>query len=328
MTDYGIDIASHQGDRLDWNAVASNNITFASVKTTEGTTYTNPLATSQVNGARGVGILTGGYHYAHPGNAAGQAAFFADSLAARGLLDQGSMWPMLDMEESGFTDPNGFIAEFIAEFRARTGQRGILVYANVYWLTHLINPDLWADDGVLVWAAQYNGDPARPDYAHPRLVLHQHSNEGQVPGIGGHVDRNATMDGWDRSAFTIGTAPTPGPTPTPDPQPSPQPGGWADYTIVYGDTLSALAAARGTTVAEVARVNGIPDPNRIYAGQVISLPAGGNGGGGDGGLYVIQPGDTLSVLAAQWGTTVAAIASLNGISDPNRIYAGSTLRRP
>ncbi|MEU7525447.1 GH25 family lysozyme [Saccharothrix sp. NPDC042600] len=323
MTDYGIDISSHQGDRIDWPAVAGHNITFASVKTTEGTTYTNPLATNQVNGARSVGIMTGGYHYAHPGDIAGQVGYFAASLQARGLLDHGSMWPMLDMEAGGFGDPNPFIAEFISRFRAATGTP-LLVYANQNWFTTRLRPDEWADEAVLLWVAQYNGNPARPDYAHPRLVLHQHSEKGNVNGFPGLVDRNATMDGWDRSAFAIGSVPAPAPGPQP-PAPAPAPSGWVDYTIVWGDTLSALAVRFGTTVAELAAVNGIPNPDRIQAGQVIRVPVG-VGGGGE--RYQIQPGDTLSALAVRWGTTVAAIAARNGISNPDRIYAGDWITRP
>ncbi|MEZ4236165.1 MAG: LysM peptidoglycan-binding domain-containing protein [Myxococcota bacterium] len=41
--------------------------------------------------------------------------------------------------------------------------------------------------------------------------------------------------------------------------------------------------------------------------------------------YVVQRGDTLSHIAAAYGTTVAAIASANGIADPNRIRIGQTL---
>lgn len=44
--------------------------------------------------------------------------------------------------------------------------------------------------------------------------------------------------------------------------------------------------------------------------------------------YVVQPGDTLSTIADRYGTTVSAIASMNDISDPNRIYAGTTIRVP
>ncbi|GAA1292099.1 GH25 family lysozyme [Saccharothrix xinjiangensis] len=49
--DYGIDISSWQGSAIDWNAVKSNNISFASVKVTEATGYINPAATAQVDGS-------------------------------------------------------------------------------------------------------------------------------------------------------------------------------------------------------------------------------------------------------------------------------------
>lgn len=44
--------------------------------------------------------------------------------------------------------------------------------------------------------------------------------------------------------------------------------------------------------------------------------------------YVIQPGDTLSHIARKYHTTVAALIKLNHIKDPDRIYAGDTLRVP
>lgn len=44
--------------------------------------------------------------------------------------------------------------------------------------------------------------------------------------------------------------------------------------------------------------------------------------------YQIRSGDTLSGIAARYHTTVAALASLNGIKNPNLIYAGASLRLP
>lgn len=44
--------------------------------------------------------------------------------------------------------------------------------------------------------------------------------------------------------------------------------------------------------------------------------------------YVIQPGDTLSEIAQRYGTTTKILAELNGISNPNLIYYGNTLRIP
>jgi LysM repeat protein len=44
--------------------------------------------------------------------------------------------------------------------------------------------------------------------------------------------------------------------------------------------------------------------------------------------YVIQPGDTLTRIAARFNTTVAAIAAANNIPNPNLIYAGTTIIIP
>lgn len=44
--------------------------------------------------------------------------------------------------------------------------------------------------------------------------------------------------------------------------------------------------------------------------------------------YVVQPGDTLSEIALRYGTTYQTLAALNGISNPNLIYTGQTIRVP
>jgi len=43
------------------------------------------------------------------------------------------------------------------------------------------------------------------------------------------------------------------------------------YVIKSGDTLSQIAKDNNTTVAEIARLNGIEDVNKIYAGQKLTL---------------------------------------------------------
>ena len=42
--------------------------------------------------------------------------------------------------------------------------------------------------------------------------------------------------------------------------------------------------------------------------------------------YTVKRGDTLSAIAKKYGTTYQKIATLNGITNPNLIYAGQTLR--
>ena len=59
------------------------------------------------------------------------------------------------------------------------------------------------------------------------------------------------------------------------------------HTVKKGETLSGIAAKYGVTYQFLAKINNIPDPNKIYVGQVIKLaevPAPSSGGsGGSGG---------------------------------------------
>jgi murein DD-endopeptidase MepM/ murein hydrolase activator NlpD len=60
----------------------------------------------------------------------------------------------------------------------------------------------------------------------------------------------------------------------------------ATYTIKSGDTLGSIAARYGTTYQQLAKDNNIANPNRIFAGQTITVPGGSSSskpsGGGTG----------------------------------------------
>lgn len=56
------------------------------------------------------------------------------------------------------------------------------------------------------------------------------------------------------------------------PMPRRCPQGWEPYVIRPGDTLSDIAYARRTTVAQLRRVNPV-DPAHLRIGQVICVPA-------------------------------------------------------
>jgi LysM repeat protein len=56
------------------------------------------------------------------------------------------------------------------------------------------------------------------------------------------------------------------------------------YTVQRGDTLSALAQRYGTSVSAIATTNQIANPNLIYTGQTLEIPAGE--------VYAAQTGNT------------------------------------
>lgn len=320
MTDYGIDI-SHWNRVNDFAAVRANGITYASIKTTEGSDYVDAAATGHVNGARAAGIRVGGYHFARDTAIHPQVDHFVAHLRARGLLNPGSLAPMLDMESAELRDnANPFIASFIARLRAVTGIRKVLVYANLDWWTRVLRPDTWVDDDIYLWIARYNGDPGNPGWQHRRLALHQHTSSGTVPGIPGKVDRDATMNGFTLDQLTLGDS-TPAPAPQP---PSPAPG---TYTVHAGDTLSAIAQRHGTTWQELQRINGIADANKIYPGQVLKV-TGPAAPPQAGRFHTVQRGDTLSAIAARNGTTWRELARINNLPNPDRIFPGQVIRLP
>lgn len=107
------------------------------------------------------------------------------------------------------------------------------------------------------------------------------------------------------------------------PKPSPKPEHKGDiyitHTVVQGETLSDIANKYGTTYQELAKYNGIANPNLIRVGQKIKIP---------GEFYTVKNGDTLSKIADNYGTTYQALAKYNNISNPNVIYVGQKIKIP
>lgn len=99
------------------------------------------------------------------------------------------------------------------------------------------------------------------------------------------------------------------------------------YTVQSGDTLSGIASKFGTTYQKLAALNGIANPNIIYVGQVIQLSESApESPSTSEQTYTVQPGDTLSGIASQFGTTYQRLAEINGISDPNIIHIGQGIK--
>ncbi|PCS11363.1 1,4-beta-N-acetylmuramidase [Lactococcus raffinolactis] len=95
------------------------------------------------------------------------------------------------------------------------------------------------------------------------------------------------------------------------------------HIVQYGENLSTIAVKYGTTWQELARINALSNPNIIYQGQSLNVVGGQSVA--KSSYCVVEYGDTLSGIAAQFGTTVESLISANGISNPDLIYAGQVL---
>jgi spore coat assembly protein SafA len=95
------------------------------------------------------------------------------------------------------------------------------------------------------------------------------------------------------------------------------------YVVQPGDTMSGIAQNFGVSLQALEAANPqIHDPNKIYPGQVLTIPASVV-------TYVVQPGDTLSGIAQTFGVSLQALEAANPqIHDPNKIYPGQLLTIP
>jgi LysM repeat protein len=105
--------------------------------------------------------------------------------------------------------------------------------------------------------------------------------------------------------------------------------GSATYTVQAGDSMVGIAAQYGTTLAALEQANPqVTDPSLIYPGEVINLPSAVIPNTGSS-TYTVQAGNTLSTIAAEFGTTVTALEQANPqITDPNLIYTGEVINLP
>lgn len=99
------------------------------------------------------------------------------------------------------------------------------------------------------------------------------------------------------------------------------------YTVRRGDTLSAIAQRYGTTISWLVQANNIANPNLIYIGQRLVVPCVPDSPPAPR-IHTVRFGETLSGIAARYGTTVDELVRLNNLKDPNLIYVGQKLRLP
>jgi LysM repeat protein len=101
-----------------------------------------------------------------------------------------------------------------------------------------------------------------------------------------------------------------------------------------GDTLSSIAARAGVSVASLAAANGLDPAGILVSGSALRLAGSPSAStqfvsrrtSSSAGSYVVQPGDTLSSIAARAGVSVASLAASNGLTLNEPLLAGTALR--
>jgi GH25 family lysozyme M1 (1,4-beta-N-acetylmuramidase) len=185
----GIDVSNHNG-AIDWPRVAAAGISFAYVKATEGTGFTDPYYTRNVDQARANQILVGAYHYFKPAiDAAQQARHFMEVV---GGSRPGMLPPCLDVEELGGVSP-ARVVEAVRTWCSIVQPvfgRDVLIYTYPdFWIRQLGNPTDFAHTNPL-WFARYASSPNPLPGGWQSQTIWQYTSTGQVPGISTVVDRD------------------------------------------------------------------------------------------------------------------------------------------
>ncbi|MBM5784172.1 MAG: LysM peptidoglycan-binding domain-containing protein [Cyanobacteria bacterium K_DeepCast_35m_m1_288] len=108
----------------------------------------------------------------------------------------------------------------------------------------------------------------------------------------------------------------------------------ANYTVKPGETLSELAERYGTSVQRLMQLNNLRGPQDLWAGSRIQVPitrtttaaAPKPAVNKNATQHKVQSGETLSVIADRYGVSMQNLIALNGISNPNQVEVGRTLK--
>jgi len=117
----------------------------------------------------------------------------------------------------------------------------------------------------------------------------------------------------------------------PQPVAAPAP---AYYVVRVGDTLSSIALRFHLTVPQLMTLNDLRSSHYIWIGQrlrvqgEVSQPASPPGEDVTYRVHIVQWGETLAGIAAQYNVNPADIIAANSLRNANYIWAGQKLRIP
>ena len=299
----GIDVSKWQGE-IDFDRVAASGVEIVYIRACYGSSTIDEYFESNYVKARAAGLKIGFYHYitaTSETSAIAQARFFYSLISDK----EYDCRPAMDFEFFGFLSTNrinDIARTYLSTLQNLTGTQPLL-YSDINDVNTVWDPSLSIYP---LWAADYNAGFGTDTGSWQKWSGFQYSSSGSVPGIYGNVD----LDRFRDSVFLSRDIPSSNTTPD-------------IYIIQRGDTLSGIAYRYHTTVEQLVSLNHISNPNLIYPGTRLILPA--SSPSAPTVQYIVRPGDTLYSIALKYNTTIAALAAKNNILNPNLIFIGQIL---
>lgn len=309
----GIDVSGYQGN-INFEKVKEAGIEIVYMKSSEGNNYVDSHFEQNYQKAKESGLKVGVYHYVTARTteeAERQAKFFVNLLGKKSIDCRLAM----DFESFGNLSKeeiNSIGLTFLRAVESLSGKE-VVLYSNAYTASYTWNGEV---TNYPLWIAQYGVNEPENRGTWNSWAGWQYTDVGEVNGINTYVDRNY----FTKEILLSDSSEIPD-TDKPDENEEPK---TKKITIQRGDTLTGIASKYNTTVAELVRLNNIPNPNLIYAGNTLLVPTNGESSGNNE-IYTVKRGDTLSEIALRYNTTVSEIANDNGITNVNLIYPGQKL---
>lgn len=211
----GVDVSAAQhpnGAAIDWASVAGAGYSFAAIKATEGTYYTNPYYASDAEAATAAGMYVAPYAFANPydpaanGTAQQQAEYAVQKAgAAENATDYkvgGHYLPLvLDIEYDPYASQDNisecyglpasqmvsWISSFMSEATALTGTAPIIYTPRAWWDACTGYSSAFGDD--VLWVPAYSaGTPGTLPAGWNTWNMWQYTSSGSVQGISDAVD--------------------------------------------------------------------------------------------------------------------------------------------
>lgn len=181
--------------------------------------------------------------------------------------------------------------------------------------------------------------PAQASEPLATLVVASPTLQVALPVVGSADDSDSTEPLASETAVLV-AEPTPDATSAPTatanelpvttvaPESTTSPPQMVEHIVVSGDSLLSIADRYHVSPQAIMDLNGLTNPDMIRLGQTLRVPveAGPTVTPAASSVYhTVQPGETLSGIAARYRTTSAVLARANGISNPHLIRVGQRL---
>ena len=285
----GIDISAHQG-YIDWNKLKQSDVKFAIIRAGFGVSAAqiDRRFNEYMQGAINIGLDIGAYWFIYALNEA-QAIQNADAFASvlarwKGYIN----YPVAAdfeydstdyMRRCGVTPNKDINTKIVFAFCKRIEEHGYYCanYMNPDYLNNHVHADQLARFDL--WLAQWGATtPSRPC----GLWQYKVGNAGTVAGITGRIDMDESFRNYPHiiregalNFLTQDKVPVqddPEEPVVPElPKDEPVAPNTQTYTVVSGDTLSAIARKYGTSYLRIAKDNNISNHNLIYPGQKLVI---------------------------------------------------------